>query len=312
MNQEDIIIIGSGPAGLTAAIYAARARLEPLLFAGLSYGGQLMTTTEVENFPGFPEGITGPELMDKMIKQAERFGTKLRYEDVTAVDFSTPGAHVVTVGETSYQAKAVILATGSRPRKLGLPSEETYWGKGVSSCATCDGAFFRDKVVAVIGGGDSAMEEATFLTRFASKVYVVHRRDSLRASQIMADRALANSKIEFLWNTGVSEVVGDSSKVSSLKLVNLESKEESTLTVDGMFLAIGHLPNTDFLRQSDGKTAVALDEQGFVLASQHTHTDVAGVFVAGDVHDHHYQQAITAAGMGCMAALDAESYLAEG
>lgn len=309
MSKSHVIIIGSGPAGLTAAIYAARARLEPIVFAGMAYGGQLMNTTDIENFPGFPAGIPGPELMQHMIDQATRFGGQLKYEDVTRVDFSDHNNLRVYVGDDEYQAKSVILATGSKPRTLGLASEQTYWGHGVSSCATCDGAFFRDRIVAVIGGGDSAMEEATFLTRFASKVIVIHRRDTLRASKIMADRAMENPKIEFRWNMGVAEVVGNESKVESLKLKELKTGEESTLHVDGMFLAIGHLPTTGFLLNSDGTSQVALDEAGFIMAAQHTHTNIPGVFVAGDVLDHRYQQAITAAGMGCMAAMDAEKWM---
>jgi len=308
MEKQNVIIIGSGPAGLTAAIYTARANLKPLLFAGSVYGGQLMTTTEVENFPGFPEGVTGPVLMQQMIQQAERFGTQFKYENISRTDFSDPTNLRVWSGDQEYAARAIIVATGSTPRKLGLPSEDTLWGHGVSSCATCDGAFYKGKDVAVIGGGDSAMEEAAFLTHFANKVHVIHRRDQLRASKIMADRAMANPKIEFIWNTGIEEVLG-SEKVTGLRLKNLVSGDITELPLDGMFLAIGHLPTTDFLKDTAGQSQVALDAQGFVLATDHTRTNIAGVFVAGDVHDHHYQQAITAAGMGCMAAMDAEKWL---
>ncbi|KXK25723.1 MAG: Thioredoxin reductase [candidate division WS6 bacterium OLB20] len=301
---HNVIIIGSGPAGLTSAIYTARANLKPLVFAGLEFGGQLMTTTEVENFPGFPEGIVGPELMQHMIKQAKRFGAEIVHQNVSKVDFSGEVKRV-WVGADEYKARSVILATGASPRKLGLPSEQEFWGKGVSSCATCDGAFYRDKVVSVIGGGDSAMEEATFLTRFASKVYVIHRRGEFRASKIMQDRVLNNPKIQVIWNTEVLEVKGQD-VVGSLRLKNTETGEESDLAVDGMFLAIGHIPNTKFLGD-----AVELDDQGYIVVKDKTHTSVEGVFVGGDVNDHRYRQAITAAGMGCMAAIDLERWLEE-
>lgn len=303
-DVHNVIIVGSGPAGLTAAIYTARANINPLVFAGLEFGGQLMTTTDVENFPGFPEGIVGPELMQNMVKQAERFGATLKHQNVSKVDFSGD-TKKVWVGDDEYEAKSVILATGASPRKLGLESEEAFWGKGVSSCATCDGAFYKDKVVAVIGGGDSAMEEATFLTRFASKVYVIHRRDEFRASKIMQERVLENEKIEVLWNSEVLEVLGDD-VVTGVKLKNTESGEESEIKTDGFFLAIGHIPNTKFLGD-----AVELDDQGYIVVKDKTHTSVDGVFVGGDVNDHRYRQAITAAGMGCMAALDLEKWLEE-
>lgn len=299
---RNLIIIGSGPSGLTSAIYTGRANLEPLLFAGSSFGGQLMSTTEVENFPGFPEGIMGPQLMQNMVKQAERFGTKINYNNVTKVDLSSE-IKKVYVGEEEFQAKSVIIASGSSPRKLGIDGEDEYWGKGVSSCATCDGAFYRGKKVAVIGGGDSAMEEATFLTKFADKVYIIHRKDSFRASKIMSERAIANEKIEVLWNTEVKEVIGEKT-VTALNLYDNQSKITSTLEVDGMFLAIGHIPNTTFLEKQ-----LDVDKLGFIKAENHTNTSIDGVFVAGDVHDHHYQQAITAAGMGCMAAIDCEKWL---
>lgn len=300
--MEKLIIIGSGPSGLTAAIYAARADLKPIVFAGEQFGGQLMGTTEIENFPGFPEGIKGPELMMNMIKQAERFGAILKYQSVTKVEFTNDVKKVYS-GDEVYECKALIIATGAVPRKMNVPGEEKYWGKGVSTCATCDAAFYRDKVVAVIGGGDSAMEEANFLTKFAKKVYVVHRRDSFKASKIMQDKTLANPKIEVIWNSSVSEVNGNG-KVTHLTLKNISEDKESRLDVDGMFLAIGHIPNTGYL---GGQLEV--DELGYVKSSKHTQTAMSGVFVAGDVHDHHYRQAITAAGMGCMAAIDAEKWL---
>lgn len=303
-QTTDMIILGSGPSGLTAAIYAARANLNPLLVAGLTPGGQLMTTSEVENYPGFPEGVMGPELMQRMLAQAKRFGATVIDGEVTAVDFSN-ALKKVSVAKNDYMAKAVIIATGSSPRKLGVKGEDTFWARGVSSCATCDGAFFKEKAVAVIGGGDSAMEEATFLTRFAKKVYIIHRRDAFRASQIMQDRALNDPKIEVLWNTDVLEVLGDKT-VNGLKLHDKAKDKIYTLEASGMFLAIGHIPNTAFL-----KDAVALDEKGYIQVQDQTRTSVEGVFVAGDVKDHVYQQAVTAAGMGCMAAMDAQKWLVE-
>ena len=304
MNK--LIIIGSGPAGLTAAIYASRGELKPLLFAGSKSGGQLMTTTMVENFPGFPDGVMGPQLMMDMIKQAKKFGTEIINEYVTRVDFAGKEKKVY-VGEKEYSSKAVIIATGASSRRLGLESEAKFWGKGVSTCATCDGAFYRDKVVAVIGGGDSAAEESSFLTKFASKVYVIVRKDVLKASKIMAEKMLANPKIEVVYNSEVKEVLGDE-VVTALKIFNLRTNTESELKVDGMFLAIGHIPNTKFL---EGQ--VDIDELGFVKVKEgsHTQTSVEGVFVAGDVYDHQYRQAITAAGMGCMAAIDAERWLSK-
>lgn len=296
------IIIGSGPAGLTAAIYSARANLAPVLFAGISWGGQLMNTTEVENFPGFAKGIMGPDLMNEMVAQAKRFGTEIIYKNVTKVDF-TGEIKKVWVGEEIYQAYTVILATGSSPKKLGLESEERLWGKGVSSCATCDGAFYRNKIVVVVGGGDSAMEEATFLTRFASKVYIIHRSEQFKASNIMLDRAKANDKIEFIINSEVKEILGEQ-KVEGIKLYNNADKTESELPIDGFFLGIGHNPATGFLDNQ-----IELDEMGYIKVVENTKTSKTGVFVAGDVKDHRYQQAVTAAGMGCMASLDAEEYL---
>ncbi len=306
MSQDirEVVIIGSGPAGLTAAIYNARARLNPLVVAGVEYGGQLMGTTDVENFPGFPEGIMGPQLMMNMLNQAKNHGAEILYKYVTKVDFSGD-VKKLTVDGQEVQARSVILAVGSSPRLLDIPGEKEYWGKGVSSCATCDGAFYRDKIVAVIGGGDSAMEEANFLTKFASKVYLIHRRDEFRASKAMQEKVFANEKIEVLWNTKVDEVKGDDKLVNSLEITDTVKGESKNLEVNGMFLAIGHIPNSDFLDDQ-----VSRDDRGFVdVVSGHTNTNIPGVFVAGDVHDHHYQQAITAAGMGCMAALDVEKYL---
>lgn len=302
-SVHELVIIGSGPAGLTAAIYAARANINPVVIAGITPGGQLMGTTEVENYPGFIDGILGPVLMQNMTKQAEKFGAKLVYQNATTVDFSKDTKTIVTT-DGEYKAKSIIIAVGSSPRTLGLEAEKKFWGRGVSTCATCDGAFYKEKIVAVIGGGDSACEEANFLTKFASKVYMIHRRDELRASKIMADRVLNNKKIEILWDTEVRDILGNE-KVEKLKLFENVKNEEKELKVDGMFLAIGHIPNTDFL-----KGQVELDDAGYVkVVEGKTHTSSKGVFVAGDVYDHVYQQAITSAGMGCMAALDAEKYL---
>lgn len=304
MKTHELIIIGSGPAGLTAAIYASRANLKPLVIGGLKFGGQLMDTTEVENFPGFPEGVMGPELMQKFIEQAKRFGAEIIFKDVSKVDIKSK-IKKVWVGDEIYQSKAIILATGAHPKKLGLDSEDKYWGKGVSSCATCDGAFFRGVEIAVVGGGDSAVEEATFLTRFASKVHLIVRKDFLRASKIMQDRATNHEKIQIHWNTEVQEVLGDGNKVTGLKLLNNKSNKTSELPLAGMFLAIGHIPN---VRLVEG--ILNQDELGYLQTdSGSTYTNIEGVFVAGDVKDHKYRQAITAAGMGCMAAIDAERWL---
>ncbi len=300
--MERLIIIGSGPAGLTAAVYAARANLAPLVLAGGMYGGQLMLTTEVENFPGFPDGIMGPDLMIKFREQAERFGARIENVDATGVDFSKRPL-VVSTGDTEYEAKSVIVATGASARWLGIPGEERLRGRGVSTCATCDGAFFRDRHIVVVGGGDSAMEEALFLTRFGSKVTVIHRREGLRASKIMADRALAHQKISFIWNTVVEEAIGGDT-LQALKLRNIESGEESELAADALFIAIGHDPNTAIFRGQ-----LDLDPAGYILSPDGTATNVEGVFVAGDVFDIRYKQAITAAGSGCRAAMDAEKYL---
>ncbi len=302
---HDVIIIGSGPAGYTAAVYTARAQLKPLVFEGVQFGGALMTTTEVENYPGFKEGITGPELMEEMREQALRFGADLRMEDVEAVSLDGPIKTVTVDGET-HQARAVILAMGAAARHLGVPGEQELIGQGVSTCATCDGFFFRDQDIAVIGGGDSAMEEATFLTRFARSVTLIHRRDEFRASRIMLERAQANEKITIVTNTEVVAVEGDS-KVSGLRLRNTATGEESKLPVTGVFVAVGHDPRSELVRG-----AVDLDDEGYVqVQGRTTNTSLDGVFAAGDLVDHTYRQAITAAGSGCAAAIDAERWLAE-
>ncbi|HEY3503300.1 MAG TPA: thioredoxin-disulfide reductase [Actinocatenispora sp.] len=303
-DVRNLIIVGSGPAGYTAAVYAARANLNPLVIEGAQSGGALMTTTEVENFPGFPDGIDGPDLMDSMRKQAERFGAELLTDDASRVDLSGEVKRV-WVGDTEYQAKAVILATGSAWRPLDVPGEQELLGHGVSSCATCDGFFFRGQHIAVVGGGDSAMEEASFLTKFADTVTIIHRRDEFRASKIMADRALANPKIKVVWDSVVTGVLG-SSKVEGVALKNIKTGEESTLDVTGLFIAIGHDPRSAlFTGQVD------LDAEGYVqVDAPSSRTKVPGVFACGDLVDHTYRQAITAAGTGCVAALDAERFLA--
>ncbi|MCW2504024.1 MAG: thioredoxin reductase [Actinomycetia bacterium] len=301
---RNVIVIGSGPAGYTAGLYTARAAMAPLIIEGVQSGGALMTTTEVENFPGFPDGLMGPDLMDNMRKQAERFGAELLTDDATEVDI-TGEIKIVKVGDTEYKARAVILATGSAWRPLGVPGEKEYLGHGVSSCATCDGFFFRGAHIVVVGGGDSAMEEATFLTRFAESVTIVHRRDEFRASKIMAQRALENPKIKVRWNSAVKEVLGADGKVTGVQLVDTVTGAESTLDVTGVFVAIGHDPRSELF-----KGQVRLDEEGYVLVdSPTTLTNMPGVFAAGDVVDHNYRQAITAAGTGCAAALDAERYV---
>ena len=309
MNDQplhDVIVIGSGPAGYTAAIYTARAQLNPLVFEGTAFGGALMTTTEVENYPGFRSGITGPELMDEMREQALRFGADLQMEDVESVSLEGPVKKVVTAGGETHLARSVILAMGAAPRYLGVPGEQELLGRGVSSCATCDGFFFKDQDIAVVGGGDSAMEEATFLTRFARSVTVVHRRDEFRASKIMLERARSNEKIAFLTNTTPLAVAGDTI-VTGLRVRNLLTGEESTLAVTGIFIAIGHDPRSELVRG-----AADLDPDGYVLVQGHTTaTTLPGVFAAGDLVDRTYRQAITAAGSGCAAALDAERWLAE-
>ncbi|HEY0395758.1 MAG TPA: thioredoxin-disulfide reductase [Candidatus Elarobacter sp.] len=301
-THAKVIIIGSGPAGLTAAVYAARANLAPIVFAGHMYGGQLMLTTEVENYPGFADGIMGPELMEAFRAQAERFGSVIHNVDVTEVDF-TRRPFAVRTAEDEYTADSVIVATGASARWLNIPGEARLRGRGVSTCATCDGAFFRQKHIVVVGGGDSAMEEALFLTRFGSKVTVIHRRDSLRASKIMADRALNHEKIAFVWNTAVEEVLGEDG-TSALRLKNLVSGEESVLAADALFIAIGHDPNTGIFRGQ-----LDLDAAGYIVSEDGVRTNVEGVFVAGDVYDVRYKQAVTAAGSGCKAAIDVEKYL---
>jgi len=304
MNQEDLIIIGSGPAGHTAALYAARANFDPLMFEGSVSGGQLMVTTDVENYPGFPDGILGPELMEKFRKQWERFGTRMRAVDVTSVDFSSRPFRVSASGD-EFEVKAVIISTGATAKWLGIPGEVTLTGKGVSACATCDGFFFRDQELVVVGGGDTAMEEALFLTKFASKVTVVQRRDEFRASKIMADRVLAHDKVDVIWNTVVTEIHGDSS-VTGVTLEDVNTGETRRFATDGVFIAIGHRPNTEIFADQ-----LVCDENGYIIVEPGTTlTSVEGVFAAGDVADHIYRQAVTAAGTGCMAAIDAERWLA--
>ncbi|GLW25624.1 thioredoxin reductase [Microbispora amethystogenes] len=303
-DVRNVIIIGSGPAGYTAAVYAARADLRPLVFEGsVTAGGALMNTTDVENFPGFPDGIMGPDLMDNFRKQAERFGAELVADDVVEVDLEADPKVVKTYTDT-YLAKSVIIATGSRYRELGLENEKRLSGRGVSWCATCDGFFFRDQEIVVVGGGDTAMEEAIFLTRFARTVTVIHRRDTLRASKIMQDRAFANDKIRFVWDSEVVDVLGED-RISGVRVRNLKTGEETDLPVGGLFIAIGHEPRTELL-----KGQIDLDDEGYILVqSPTTRTNLDGVFAAGDVVDHIYRQAITASGTGCAAALDAERWL---
>jgi thioredoxin reductase (NADPH) len=304
-NVRSVIIIGSGPAGYTAAVYAARANLRPLLIEGVQSGGALMTTTDVENFPGFPDAVLGPDLMDSMRKQAERFGAELLTDDATRLELRGP-VKSVWVGETEYRAHTVILATGSQWRPLGVPGEQELLGHGVSSCATCDGFFFRGQHIVVVGGGDSAMEEATFLTRFAESVTILHRRDAFRASKIMAERALANPKIKVSWNTVVTEILGEDGRVSGVRVRDTRTDEKRVLDVTGVFVAIGHDPRSELFRDQ-----IDTDAQGYVtVALPGTQTSLPGVFAAGDLVDHTYRQAITAAGTGCAAALDAERYIA--
>lgn len=304
--MQNVVIIGSGPAGLTAAIYAARANLSPLLIEGWQSGGQLTTTTEVENYPGFAKGIMGPELMKEMRSQAERFGSELLTGDVTAVDVTQRPFSITIDGERTIQAKTVIIATGASAIQIGLPNEKRLTGHGVSTCATCDGFFFRGKELVVVGGGDSAIEEATFLTKFATKVSIVHRRDKLRASKIMQQRAMHNEKIAFVWNTVVEDILGGE-VVTGVRLKNIVTGKPTELSCAGVFVAIGHRPNTTlFAGQID------MDEKGYIRTHHGTATSVPGVFAAGDVQDSRYRQAITAAGTGCMAAIDAERFLEAG
>lgn len=307
-HQSNVVIIGSGPAGLTAALYAGRANLHPIVFEGIQPGGQLTITTEVENYPGFPNGVLGPELMDLFRKQAQRFNAQTLFQDVTRVDFSRRPFRVYS-NEQEYLAGTVIIATGASAKLLGLPSERAYMGYGVSACATCDGFFFRGLEVAVVGGGDTAMEESNFLTRFASKVTIIHRRESLRASKIMQERAMNNPKVSFIWNTAVEEILGKEENgkktLTGLMLKNLKTGESSTFRTDGLFIGIGHQPNTKIF---EGQ--IDLNESGYILTKQRsTATNIPGVFAAGDVADPTYRQAITAAGTGCMAAIDAERFL---
>jgi len=304
--MEHVVILGTGIAGLTAAIYAARANLSPLVLSGMEDGGQLTLTTDVENFPGFPQGIKGPELIELCKKQAEKFGAKFKFGLATKVEKKKEKI-IVTVDETEkIETKALIVATGASARWLGIPSEEKYKGKGVTTCATCDGAFFKGKEVIVIGGGDSAMEESTFLTKFCTKVTIVHRKDSFKASKIMQDRALKNPKIKVIWDSEVAEIMGNGKVVNSVKLKNVKTNKVTDFKCDGVFLAIGHIPNTAFLGG-----LLELDKNGYLQATSHMHTTVEGIFAAGDVHDVRFRQAVTAAGSGCMAAMEVEKYLAE-
>lgn len=303
-TKFDIVIIGAGPSGYTAGIYCSRAGYDTLILSGILPGGQLVNTTEVENYPGFENGIMGPDLMIDMRKQSQRMGTTIIDDEVVDVDFRRKPFKVLT-GSEEYEGRAVIIATGANPRKMGLEGEETFGGKGVSYCATCDGPFFRNQELVVVGGGDSAIEEATFLTKFATTVHLVHRRDELRASKVMQERALKNEKIKFHWDSQVIDIKGDQ-KMQQAVLKNLKTNEETTLDVGGLFVAIGHEPNTKLF-----KNQIKLDEEGYIVLKNKTHTDIEGIFAAGDVHDRNYRQAITAAAFGCMAAIDVDKYLTE-
>ena len=303
-TKFDVVIIGAGPSGYTAGIYCSRAGYDTLILSGILPGGQLVNTTEVENYPGFENGIMGPDLMIDMRKQSQRMGTTIIDDEVVNVDFRHKPFKVLTASE-EYEGRAVIIATGANPRKMGLEGEQTFAGKGVSYCATCDGPFFRNMELVVVGGGDSAIEEATFLTKFATTVHLVHRREELRASKVMQERALNNEKIKFHWNSAVTDIKGDQ-KMQQAVLKNLKTNEESTIDVGGLFVAIGHEPNTKLF-----KNQIDLDDKGYVALKDKTHTNVEGVFAAGDVHDRNYRQAITAAAFGCMAAIDVDKYLTE-
>jgi len=303
-TKFDVIIIGAGPAGYTAGIYSSRARHDTLILSGILPGGQLVNTTDVENYPGFESGIMGPDLMIIMRKQTERMGTTIVDDEVVNVDFRTKPFKVLTASE-EYEAKAIIIGTGANPRKLGIDGEQAFAGKGVSYCATCDGPFFRNQELVVVGGGDSAMEESTFLTKFATTVHIVHRRDKLKASKVMQERAFDNSKIKFYWNSEVVEIKGNE-KVQQVVLRNIQSDEKTSMDVGGVFVAIGHDPNTKLFENQ-----IELDAQGYIILKNSTGTSVPGVFAAGDVHDHTYRQAVTAAGFGCMAAIDVDKYLSE-
>lgn len=304
--MENIIILGTGIAGCTAAIYTARANLSPLVISGMEDGGQLTLTTEVENFPGFPEGVQGPELVQKCRKQAEKFGARFKVDLATGFKKISDGFELVLMSGETIQTKSLIIATGASARWLGILSEEKYKGRGVTTCAVCDGALFKDKDVIVIGGGDSAMEESTFLTKFASKVTIIHRRDEFRASKIMQDKVMKNKKIDVIWDTEIKEILGDGKLVTGVRLKNLKTGEEKDFSCQGVFLAVGHVPNTKiFAGQLD------LDQHGYLKADKSMHTNIPGVFAAGDVQDTRFRQAITAAGSGCMAAMEVEKYLAE-
>jgi thioredoxin reductase (NADPH) len=306
MEKERVIIIGSGPAGLTAALYTARATLDPLVIVGNQLGGQISITAEVENYPGFPEpDLTGPVLVDRMVKQAERFGARLEYDEVLEVDFSKGSPFYIKTNSKEYQAESVIVTAGASPRRLGVPGEDDYIGRGVSFCATCDGFFFRGKDVVVVGGGDSALEEGLFLTKFANKVSIIHRRDELRAGPALAKRAFANEKIEFVWDTVVDEVVGNG-MVSAVETTNLKSDEKKRIDTNGVFIYIGHYPNSKFL---EGQ--LAMDEHGYIIADEKMRTSVPGVFAAGEIQDSIYRQIATSVGQGCAAAMQCEKWLSE-
>lgn len=301
--MENVIILGSGPAGLTAALYAARANLNPLVIAGPDLGGQIATTTDVENFPGFPDGLTGPELSQLMQKQAERFGARVEFDAIVSVDFGQPPFQLKG-NMAEYKARAVIIATGASPRKVGVPGEKELTGRGVSYCATCDGFFFKNKELMVVGGGDSALQEGLFLTKFASKVQIVHRRDSLRAGYVLQERARKNDKISFIWNSVIAEIQGEGA-VKAVRIKNVRTAEESVKPVDGVFVYIGHIPNTQIFQDQ-----LKMGQEGYLIVDGKLHTSVPGVFAAGEAHDRWFRQAIASAGYGCMAAMEAEKYLA--